>query len=1811
MAARLSFLFSTTRFHQSNHQPTAQTLWSSPKTIFIHLVIAWTFISVLLAQVQTSVAISFKNNTEVESLPTEPVQHRQSQQSTTPIKNNPSLASAHIDPFHSPTDDYGDYNASAYRPPGMTEEEFQETLYGAPNTLKIGVLLPFTYDERYIYRKYVTRLSLSQVLRMAVKDMNDQQIIPGMNISLIVRDSEQLIPGMNWSGGASAISATMRLLTLGVGSVIGDITSDLTAAEALLTSSAGVPQCSYASYNMDINELANFMYLFRTVPGVLTYLEALGEVILHFQWKRISILHTSDVPGVLGEKMLSNMKNMDGVDMVKVAIPMPDEETQLPALTRNALRALIDTNTRIHILVASRPHQIMILDMIRTMGLFQKNHVWLTTIDLSDSIARLREPSDFNGLIMADAMWSMPKVPAFDRFLAKWVSLDREKYPATGNIQLTSHETFAYTCVQVIAEAYRDLVRDAQAITNDTIRQQLLRDIMQGKRSKDMTVTYLGQRSYDSPIGNFSVSRIGNPVNSRIAIATFQDTTSVENGVVINGKLTMVKPVQFKDGTTNIPLDAPSWEELKPDRHSAFVITMIALSCILLLAIIITAIIVVVNRENIIVKSARIGMMPLILGLTINLSALVVKNYRIYRIFNSISVINHAVSNKYLLRVVTVPVAITLIPLVIHCFVKYLKPAMVRTNNNEFWVRCTSEDTQIVWTIIIGAAPVLLNAFGIYLAFKTRNVTRLWNEARSIAITIYLVSFFVIIIIIVQAFPGSLYWITYHVTIMCVFLTSFIEYLILFYPKLRNLWLQKQGLHVAAGREEVIMDSILGGISASIGRHGDINAPGAQDFSADRFLRSGEKTYGSSAAAAVPESDHVSVASVDLQRKPKISDLISSYPLGQIGDDYSTASVVSPAQCPTACGSSNLTSGARKSGENEQAIETLELTEARHFPNGSIRRPESVQRPAAEATGALNPKLGWYDSFGRDSQPTDLHEVQVTPFNQSRDFTSDDGGGYSGGMLSVSKPHARPSPPMDIFNSASDRYSNSRKSSVGDFDHPGLGRPRSIMPLNKSPKSFPLQPMNTLNTPYTITGGHGSLRSRKYPLRETRMDSYTITVPVQRQRWYIMRVLTQWRMSKIIFVPYSKVLVIVDLATEKSESLILHSIEMGYSSELSENLKDHHRGASSVVIPNCDPISGTVLTTAPMTTKPSTAPLETNTLQSSTSAAVPVTRRTSRSDEVASSPSEHTTANSMQPQPPLLSSVSEPAEAESKPRLLQMASSSRLNNVKHMSFTLGLDERNMDGKDESYGGIDGMEQGIMNDFIVRVISIHNECWRVRLPDQETMDRWIEIGQHIKDENWIARSPMMPTRGNKIAAGLTKSGRSGGVEGPSSNSGEEDGDPRCESDQFGYRPRELSRMPHMSNDSYFTQPVVNSNTQAEREDHMIYTDLTDTSCSSNETERQRSRQMAARMNQHMRASKYAPLRGLIIANSLGIKSRSQSNSNNPSRSNSPFMKKHRPSSTSGPRSIPTALSPNGVSDSNHELSSAKEPLNVRMAQELSPEHKKQDQGSEVDSLAIPRTSMEQANIRDILAETNVAYDQGQHAIYNDNEPGHEHRGYRFFNNLQYNYGRSRSVGDEVNLFPQSPEWHLTSEELEKMEADHIKTIRSASEGDITRAPASLDKLSPKRVEQPIPPTSSPVDTGSHDNISATSASLKRSNSLRINTRHPQIPELSITVDTPSRPLYYLEKAIPANVLEPATIGAKVEQTAGKMDVSASIQTSSPTEMVNRKQPLFPPRFARYQTLSPTTVHLSSPTVSKLDSNDPATMNASGGGGGGGG
>ncbi|KAG0204686.1 hypothetical protein BGX28_003435 [Mortierella sp. GBA30] len=1683
-----SFRASTTIIEDLLHHLRPAKIRNRTCRTFLHLVILIVILSTILTYGFAALAPSISRDSKEET------------DSSLEARVSTAADAGSSEPLRAITGEYGSSYDPPVRAPGLTDQEFNETFQGVPDTLKIGVLLPFTPDSQYPYLSKIARISLS-ALRMAVRDMNNRKTIPGMNISIVLRDSQQLIPGMNSSGGASAISATTRLLALDIGSVIGDVTSDLTQAEAIMTSSIGVPQCSFASYNKDTSPLANFKYLLRTVPAVFTYYEALSEVIVYYKWKRLSILYTSDTPGMLGEKKFAKLPSMKLIDLVKIVIPLPDTDDGFVAAAKGAIRAIEQSDTRIHILIAPRSSQVILLDLIRNAGLFQKEHVWLASIDVSDSVGGLPNPTDFNGLIMADALWDIPRNRAFETFLSNWVHLDQKEYD---DCQLFWIEI---------------LVEHAMTLTNGTERDHLLSDIKNGKRSQDLNDAYLGSRSYDTPIGNFTLSKEGDPFHARIAISTFQNNMSVPNGRYIDGNLEIFNPIRFKDGTTDPPLDAPAWDELSPDNDDPFELTMLILSSVLMLAILCTALTVIWNRENIIIKSA------------------------------SVSVINHAVSNKYLLRVIAIPVAVSL----------------------------------------LGLSPLLS----------------------------------------IHTFPTTLYHVTYYVTTVSIFLVTFMEFSILFIPKLRNLWLQKQGLHVAAGREDSMMDSILGGMSASMGRRGAISNAGQDGFHAGMYdgHTRGEKRL-RTVAGDVPGSDQDSVSSVDGHRNPNISDLISTYPFGQINNDNSAMAMeVSPVHRPTNYGSSNLVRRGSKGG-HESVIDNLDLPEPSQYPLQT--RELTPTSPTsnlggAHKAGAAHPKTDGYDTFGRDrrttlrncgdAQPMDLHEVLKASSNRLND---------SGGMLTVNRPrvyHRSSSfngqdsaSPLQDYNDSSvselDPYS--RKSSVGDISMIALGKFRTGVPKSRSPRLYPLQSYGTT----AEAGGQGSLASGKRSLRETRMDSYTVTVPVQRQRWYIMRFLAQWRMSRIIFVPYSKVLVIVDLETEKSESLILHSIERGYSPEELQIRPTDRRTSVSTLHNTNNSVERPPLITTSSTSKSVTRFPNSNAAFSPT--LVPDhnnVRRNSRDcltmsripsdDGVVSLPSDKSATSSTPAEPSSSTVLGADGQQQQQQQTEELTSHAhraplpRFSGVRRMSFHLGLDARNMDGVDEhaDEAGADGLEEAVMSDYIIRVISIHNECWRVQLPDQETMDRWIEIGQQIKDENWISRPPnnaahTLATRKNSVQTVASRSDEWVGVDRFTVHRSvvREDGSRTPFLSQPRPRAvREPLRALHplqFMNDTFDpvpapplqSQPQPPQPPQQQQQQQQQHPDenrsrvnkIPEMSEGSwKESERLKNRQHAAKVNQQLNESlRYAPLRGFISGGGgLGGGGRSRTPAGSSTNGQSPLLRKlmlQRPASATGVMSEKGTHAPvaeivalSGVVSSRDSslFGGAVDDRRSKTGQDKEGYDDNADENCvHSATTASSPSGPDVASILDVLAETNIAYDRHQHAVYADSRPGHESRTRRLCNNLQYNYNRRRLAHEESNLFPPSPEWHLTSLELELMEAQ-----RSQQPAESTVEVGGDNSYSGDIVGRMGVITSVGDQVQRMSDLGLTMSSILVDQSLH--TFHSSsVPPVAV-VETRSRPS---SPKVPSGYVESEQQG---------------LQDQHPPQ-----KPLFPPHLARFQSLSPSMMHL---------------------------
>ncbi|KAF9977381.1 hypothetical protein BGZ73_006128 [Actinomortierella ambigua] len=1516
-----------------------------------------------------------------------------------------------------------------------------------------------------------------------------------------VPDSQQPIPQTNITGTAAAISSTTRLLALDVAAVVGDIDSDLTVAEALMTSSVGIPQCVFASSSTDFTQLRRYPYLFRTSSSVLSNVDALSHVVAHFKWRRISLVYTTDVTGLVGEKRVSQILKEKGVSVVKYQLQdYDDHNVEVDIDDRGGFhdfgssldeitKALKHGNTRIHVLVTARAHQVRILDQFR--------------------------------------------------------------YPGAGpaNMSFTSHQSFAFSCVEVIAQGYarvRTYYRPTWAAKypNATERDEQLVKLRHGRRSGDLSVAALGAMNFETAGGNFTLNADGNPTSVHVSILSFQNGSSMTHGDWDGKVLTIERPIILSDGSNE--RNVLTEDELKPKLHSPFGIIMMVLCCMLMLCLIGTAIIVIVHRENIIIKSAsplfcvlelfgmflpliwvcirlvtptdgicRMGITLLVVGLTINVSALATKNYRIYRIFNSASRINHAVSNRYLLQVISIPVVLCLLPNLIHSILDYSEASRPKNGEMSYWVYCSSKNAELGWIIAMCIVPLLVIIFAVYLAFKTRNVARLWNEARAIASTIYIIALFAIVIIIVQNFPKYLYQVTYYVTLVSVFAVELLEYLILFGPKLHNLVLQRKGMHVAAGRESRELDQVLqdempansnfpnggagrcasnsGGAPPSIQhnvftamvKHGSLGGESIvvqtshpppslisshrrpsdleydltplRDIRGDIYFategssidpkpldssRRFDRPWASSLTSAdigplarrsdsdftnstresmawMASSSGSSNAGTDrvrplsaylsspheqlwsthhpLSRSPRhspkiVTDGPDACDTGHTGaNTHSSSRWQDPDLCVTkirvesASGEPSATSTATETGsgysnsdpvpsasgsprlaDSSPAVSRPNSPHSRHsprsphrpsshlapLPNSSPRSPRyltaqtassirlshadrlfpasaTTTPPTADSSrkssvsssfaASLDPKQQQYfRSINgssiynrqvmvepiRDISPCDLHSTLVVKSiatessmlspHPALTMYSHRGSRYltelsdsheeeaaktlndahrnadkvlphmdevqlvslANGEFAASLPNKRlsglrhsssfPGHPLDVEpiqpdpplislpdrlkrdttavthhlpqgggrDDAHSRSFDRGRAGSGDSRFP----PRSLKAKGRSgegqmadreghrvPSATNVAVSPEMHNQHAAT----STRSR---LKEIRMDSYTVVVPVQRQRWYILSVLAQWRMSRVIFVPRSKVLVIIDLETENAESLILHSIEEDRASSsssqrqrLPENRRlqgeqsngtsnsqrtntvvsstsnpDHGQvqeeggcevsgaaGGSSVVnifkrqpttdsnpTPMCLPniphgwnstfhrrslpsSQGQSDTSRSDITRINTMPVVgsqstgINRSKLPTDVTIAVEPEPSTVDTAIAHPSAQ--EGSTPPTVPLKSSALETSAVASDGGLQRKDSTDSLTGLDDLRRGLPCANQIFQTSDENVDETLGQSQ---DQFVIKVISIHNHCWRVQLPDKKTMVRWLEIGQMVRRDNWI-------------------------------------------------------------------------------------------------------------------------------------------------------------------------------------------------------------------------------------------------------------------------------------------------------------------------------------------------------------------------------------------------------------------------------------------------------------------------------------------
>ncbi|KAG0057737.1 hypothetical protein BGZ83_003635 [Gryganskiella cystojenkinii] len=619
------------------------------------------------------------------------------------------------------------------------------------DTLRLGVLLNLHADPKE-RESEIVRKALS-VIRMAVNDVNEQQIIPGLNMSIIVRDSQD--PRLySASGGSAAISGAGHLISAKVSGVVGDVRSDLTRYEALMTSSVQIPQCSFASGREYVSARASKLGIF-----ILAYLP----------------LSTAGAP----------------IDP-----------------TFKYVRDRIDSSqSRVHILVATGKRQHEFLEQMRRYGLFSPEYAWITMNDLSSLLRQEPNVKDYDGLIMVDNGWELNGYEPYETFLEKWLTLNPDEYPGSGNPMVNSNEALAYSCVMMMADAYADLI--TRTIPDPALipHSSLIQEIKLGDRTEDSHVIENYQnKPYRGPAGPITLDYNGDRKEGYYVAMSLHDGKPVQFGIMFSGNYTSIRKPIFKDSHPDVPGDAPPWAIKNPRWKSASGIVCGIICCMGILLTLVAAALVIYFKDHIIIKASRqvVSSSPhdisipnravciaqtfiLPVGVTLLAGSLTVKNYRIYRIFNSVTVSNQGFQTQLLLRYLALGVLLCLIPMIVEVILDAPHPHA--TNIRAFqWVRCRGHRAQIWWIVSEAVIPTILILFGVFLAFKTRNVVFLWNEAKQIAIVLYNSFFFATIIFASQAFPLDLYLATFYISIVGTIFIAWLSLIVLFLPKFLGIW---------------------------------------------------------------------------------------------------------------------------------------------------------------------------------------------------------------------------------------------------------------------------------------------------------------------------------------------------------------------------------------------------------------------------------------------------------------------------------------------------------------------------------------------------------------------------------------------------------------------------------------------------------------------------------------------------------------------------------------------------------------------------------------------------------------------------------------------------------------------------------------------------------------------------------------------------------------------------------------------------------------------------------------------------------------
>ena len=279
-------------------------------------------------------------------------------------------------------------------------------------------------------------LERMEAMLFAIDTINaDPDLLPGVDLGYDIRDTcnsetvgldeaiDLIITGSNLNiescealpDASPAVNGTVPYAAVPTSGIVGAAGSGVSVPVASLGRLFRMPQVSYASTSPLLTDRSRYGYFRRTVPSDDLQALAMIDILQHFNWNYVSILHSEDTYGSAGINEFVNVSATNNICIdLRRGIPPTFSEREYDSLVED-LRL---SRARVVIIFANQESVGEVLTRVNRDETMRRNFTWIASDAWARSIDLVHQFNDTAAGLFGVAPLT-EHLPAFEEYISK------------------------------------------------------------------------------------------------------------------------------------------------------------------------------------------------------------------------------------------------------------------------------------------------------------------------------------------------------------------------------------------------------------------------------------------------------------------------------------------------------------------------------------------------------------------------------------------------------------------------------------------------------------------------------------------------------------------------------------------------------------------------------------------------------------------------------------------------------------------------------------------------------------------------------------------------------------------------------------------------------------------------------------------------------------------------------------------------------------------------------------------------------------------------------------------------------------------------------------------------------------------------------------------------------------------------------------------------------------------------------------------------------------------------------------------------